>query len=98
MTRVTTFALFAAATTLATPALAQTTLVPAPHGVAPGAVAPSDTTIVRDRDNTGSVGNTTVAPGATGAGTIDTDSAAGGNAGQPERRIPQGSGGSGNHE
>lgn len=47
--------------------------------------------IVRGRDNTGSVGNTHVAPGATGAETRDSDSAAAGNAGQPSRRIPLGS-------
>jgi hypothetical protein len=46
-------------------------------------VAPSPNTTGNDR-------NVTIAPGATGASTVQTDSAAGGNAGQPERAVPQG--------
>jgi hypothetical protein len=41
-------------------------------------------------NNTGNDRNVTIAPGSTGASTIQTDSAAGGNAGQPERAVPQG--------
>jgi hypothetical protein len=35
----------------------------------------------------------TIAPGSTGASTIQTNSATGGNASQPERAVPQGGGG-----
>lgn len=44
---------------------------------------------------TGNDRNVVIAPGPTGASTIQTDSAAAGNAGQPSRRVPQGSGGGG---
>lgn len=71
----------------ATPAFAQAVLPP----VAP----PPGTIVVRDRDNTGASPSLTIAPGATGAETIQTNSAAGGNAEQPSRAIPQGSGGGG---
>lgn len=76
------------AAALASPALAQG----AATGVAPG--APPGTVIQRDRDNTGSTSNVTIAPGPTGASTIQSDSAAAGNAGHPSRAVPQGSGGS----
>ena len=75
-----------AAAALAGPALAQT----APRAPSP---APSGVTVEREPGSTGSVGGTSIAPGATGASTINNDSAAAGNANQPERRIPQGSGG-----
>jgi len=54
------------------------------------------TTVAPTAGTTGNDRNVTVAPGATGASTIQTDSAAGGNADQPSRRVPQGGGGGGN--
>jgi len=53
----------------------------------PGATG---TVIQRQLNNTGNDRSLVIAPGATGAGTIATDSAAGGNAGQPSRAVPQG--------
>ena len=75
---------------LAVPALAQTPRTPetAPQ-------APTRDTVLRDRNTTGSTGDKIVAPGSTGASTMESNSAAGGNASQPERRVPQGSGGAG---
>ncbi|AWN40578.1 hypothetical protein DK389_08580 [Methylobacterium durans] len=63
----------------------------------PDARAPSATgTVVQGQSsNTGSGRGVIIAPSATGAETITTDSAAGGNAGQPSRAVPQGSSGSG---
>ncbi|GJE46217.1 hypothetical protein [Methylobacterium soli] len=48
------------------------------------------TVIQRQLNNTGNDRSVIIAPGATGAETIETDSAAGGNAGQPSRAVPQG--------
>ncbi|KAB1072618.1 hypothetical protein [Methylobacterium planeticum] len=77
-------AVTALALTIASPALAQT----APVAREPGSTG----TVVQGQPNTtGNDRNVVVAPGANGAGTITTDSAAGGNAGQPERAVPQGS-------
>ena len=74
-----------------TSAFAQSTAPNTPTGtVAPG------TAVGSTPNSTGGGANVTVAPGATGASTIQTDSAAGGNASQPERRVPQGSGGGSN--
>ncbi len=42
------------------------------------------------QNNTGNDPSVSVSRGATGAGTATTDSAGGGNAGQPERAVPQG--------
>lgn len=53
------------------------------------------TIIQRQTNPTGNTVDDIIAPGATGADTITTSSAAGGNAGQPERAIPQGSVGGG---
>jgi len=70
-------------------ASAQTTVAPAPVGPATtGTVAPSPGT-------TGNAPNVTIAPSGTGADTIQTDSAVGGNAGQPSRAVPQGGSNSG---
>lgn len=81
---------FAAALVLSAPALAQGT-------VAPSRTAPTTTgTVAPQEGNTGGGTSAVVAPGPTGASTINTDSAAGGNAGQPSRRVPQGSGGGNN--
>lgn len=56
---------------------------------------PPGTIIQRQQNVTGNGVDYVIAPGPTGADTITTNSAAGGNAGQPERAIPQGSGGGG---
>ncbi|GJE75213.1 MULTISPECIES: hypothetical protein [Methylorubrum] len=56
---------------------------------------PPGTIIQRQTNTTGNSVDYVIAPGPTGADTITTNSAAGGNAGQPERAIPQGSGGGG---
>lgn len=68
------------------PALAQTTATPPA-----GAGAP----VVGGQNNTGNDRNVTIPRGSTGADTVQTDSAAGGNAGQPSRAVPQGSAGGG---
>ncbi|UMY19932.1 hypothetical protein MMB17_11890 [Methylobacterium organophilum] len=65
-----------------------------PPGI-PGRPYPPGTIIQRQTNTTGNSVDYVIAPGATGADTITTNSAAGGNAGQPERAIPQGSGGGG---
>lgn len=68
------------------PAVAQTTATPQ---AAPGAP------VTGGQNNTGNDRNVTIPRGATGADTVQTDSAAGGNAGQPSRAVPQGSAGGG---
>ncbi len=50
-------------------------------------------TITRGQNNTGADVNVTLPFGSTGADTVQSDSAAGGNANQPARAVPQGSGG-----
>ncbi|GJD48267.1 hypothetical protein OPKNFCMD_0984 [Methylobacterium crusticola] len=69
---------------------AQTTVAPTAP-TAPGVTG----TVAPSPGNTGSNPNVTIAPGPTGASTIQTDSATGGNAGQPERAVPQGGGNAG---
>lgn len=69
------------------PALAQAPA--APPQAAPGAPVASG------QNNTGGDRNVTIPRGATGADTVQTDSAVGGNAGQPSRAVPQGSAGGG---
>ena len=63
----------------------------------PGIVTPRTTgAIVETQSNTtGNDPDLVIAPGATGAETITTNSAAGGNASHPERAIPNGSAGGG---
>lgn len=51
--------------------------------------------IERQSNTTGNVPDLIIAPGATGAETITTNSAAGGNARLPERPVPNGSAGGG---
>ena len=52
--------------------------------------------VTNDGSVTGGRGrDRTISRGATGSGTINRNSAAGGNANQPERAVPQGSGGGG---
>ena len=58
----------------------------------PGSTAP---VVTRTPDTTGNDRNVVIAPGPTGASTTQTDSAAGGNAGQPSRAVPQGGGSGG---
>lgn len=55
-----------------------------------GAVVTDDGSVTGGRDR-----GVTISRGATGADTITGNSAAGGNANQPERAVPQGSGGGG---
>lgn len=77
---------------LASPAVAQTAVPTGPSGLGPDYPAATGG-IVGGRNNTGSDLDVTVPRGATGAETFQSDSAAGGNAGQPSRAVPQGSGG-----
>jgi hypothetical protein len=92
------------ALSLATPALAQTNTGPAPivqpgppRQVPPG--TPEGTVVVPGgRENSGPGSTAVIAPTGTGAATITTDTAAGGNASQPERAVPQtGAGGGGDN-
>lgn len=75
----------------AAPALAQTAYPAAPPVLLH---EPATTgTVARGQNNTGGDVNATVPFGSTGADTFQSDSAAGGNANQPARAVPQGSGG-----
>ncbi|WP_082773357.1 hypothetical protein [Methylobacterium sp. CCH5-D2] len=60
----------------------------------PAPELPSGIAQVQPND-TGAPGSLIISRGSTGADTIFLNSAAGGNAGQPERAIPLGSGGGG---
>jgi hypothetical protein len=64
--------------------------VAAQSGEGPGVLVTEDGSVTGGRD-----GSITISRGATGADTITDNSAAGGNANQPERAVPQGSGGGG---
>ncbi|APX84565.1 hypothetical protein BV511_07490 [Methylorubrum extorquens] len=55
-----------------------------------GTIVTDDGSVTGGRDR-----GVTISRGATGADTITNNSAAGGNANQPERAVPQGSGGGG---
>ncbi|MEE7448480.1 hypothetical protein MRF4_11945 [Methylobacterium radiotolerans] len=93
------FAIFALVA--ASPSSAQTSTGPAPirqpgppQQVTPG--TPAGTVVVPGGSRNSGPGSTAVvAPTGTGATTLTTDSAAGGNAGQPERGVPQVGKGSG---
>ena len=74
---------------IVSPALAQGL----PIGRDPGATG--STVITNPGGSTGSDRDLTISRGATGADTIQTDSAAGSNAGQPSRAVPQGGSGGG---
>jgi len=78
--------ILAATLAFAGPAFAQTTEPTAPQSSAP---------VTGGQNNTGADSNVTTPRGSTGADTVQTDSAAGGNANQPSRAVPQGSGGGG---
>lgn len=60
-----------------------------------GSPAPSGTVIQQQSNTTGNTPDLVISRGATGADTITTDSAAGGNASRPEQAIPNGSAGGG---
>ncbi|MCJ2011236.1 hypothetical protein [Methylobacterium sp. J-076] len=60
--------------------------------VAPGASPSSAPVVVPQSGSTGAPNAATISPNGNPADTITTDSAAGGNAGQPSRAIPQGGG------
>ena len=82
--------LAAAAALVALPALAQDgtrDMAPGRPPAAGGAV------IQRQPNTTGNDQDVVIAPGATGADTVTTNSAAGGNANLPERPVPNGSAG-----
>ncbi|MCJ2113057.1 hypothetical protein MKK64_17905 [Methylobacterium sp. E-025] len=97
--------LLATVVAAATPAFAQSN-APAPirqpnppQQVAPGTpgTPPGTVAVPGGATNSGSGAGAVVAPTGTGAATVTTDSAAGGNADQPERGVPQmGRGGGGN--
>ncbi|MER2250094.1 hypothetical protein ABS772_09240 [Methylorubrum podarium] len=55
-----------------------------------GAIVTDDGNVTGGRNR-----GTTISRGATGADTVTSNSAVGGNANQPERAVPQGSGGGG---
>src|SRR4051812_5284754 len=80
------------ALTLTGAAFAQTLAPAGPAGDFPAATG---TVIQRQPNTTGNDRDIIIAPGATGAGTITTDSAAGGNAEHLERAVPNGSAGGG---
>lgn len=78
--------ILAATMAFAAPAFAQTAAPGAPRSGAP---------VTGGQNNTGADTNVTIPRGSTGADTVQTNSAAGGNANQPSRAVPQGSGGGG---
>ncbi|MGU3468403.1 hypothetical protein ACLBXO_26485 [Methylobacterium sp. C33D] len=87
------FAIFALVA--ASPGSAQTGTGPAPirqpgppQAVTPG-TPPGTVVVPGGSQNSGPGSTAVVAPAGTGAATLTTDSAAGGNAGQPERGVPQ---------
>ncbi len=61
--------------------------------VGPDVPRPSSPVVAPTVGTTGNDRNVAIAPGPTGASTIQTDSAAASNAAQPARKVPQGSGG-----
>ena len=61
------------------------------QSAAPGAPARGAPAVQSQPNTTGNDPNLVVPRGATGAETLTTNSAAGGNAGQPARAVPQGS-------
>ena len=74
---------------IVSPALAQGL----PTGRDPGATG--STVISNPGGSTGSERDLTLSRGGTGADTVETNAAAGSNAGQPSRAVPQGSSGGG---
>ncbi|GEP09040.1 hypothetical protein [Methylobacterium gnaphalii] len=86
----------AAALALTTPSVAQTAIPAGQSAVVPG-YATSTGVIIAGQNNTGGDVDLTIPRGATGADTYQSDSAAAGNSNQPERAVPQGSGGGGSN-
>ena len=78
---------------LATPALAQTGRGPGPDRSTPYTSPEATSSIFLEDNNTGGDTSVTIPRGPNGADTFQSDSAAGGNAGQPARAVPQGSSG-----
>ena len=70
------------------PALAQS-------GMAPRQPGTTGTIVVQEPNSTGNDRDVVISRGATGADTVTSDSAAGGNASRPEQAIPNSSGGGG---
>ncbi|MDB5646353.1 MAG: hypothetical protein JWQ05_2022 [Methylobacterium sp.] len=64
-------------------------------GLFPEGRSRGDTVVQNQPNTTGNDRDVIIARGATGADTITTDSAAGGNANLPERAVPNGSAGGG---
>ncbi|AWB19869.1 hypothetical protein DA075_02035 [Methylobacterium currus] len=83
----------AASLLVAGAASAQTAAPSTAPGMGTGPAATG--TVAPTQNNTGGNPAGVAAPGPTGASTVTGNSAAGGNAGQPSRAVPQGSAGSG---
>lgn len=81
-----------AITALATPVLAQTGYAPSLDTSTPSTGPDTTGSIFIENGNTGGEPSVTIPYGPTGADTFQSNSAAGGNAGQPARAVPQGSG------
>ena len=85
---------FAGAVAFATPCMAQTAFPTSSPQIASD--YPETTgAIVAGQNNTGGGFDVVIPRGATGADTYQSNSAAAGNANQPSRAVPQGSGGGG---
>ena len=76
-------------------ALGLSTSAFAQGGPVPGQLGGPGTVVTQQPNTTGNGRDLVIAPGATGADTITTNSAAGGNANLPERAVPNGSAGGG---
>nr|WP_312889555.1 hypothetical protein [Methylobacterium sp. R2-1] len=84
----------AGAVAFASPCMAQTALPTSPPQISTD--YPETTgALVGGQNNTGGVVDVIIPRGATGADTYQSNSAAAGNANQPSRAVPQGSGGGG---
>ncbi|WP_409565157.1 hypothetical protein [Methylobacterium sp. J-078] len=68
------------------PAIAQ-------NGMAPRQPGTTGTIVVQEPNSTGNDRDVVISRGATGADTVTTDSAAGGNASRPEQAVPNSSAG-----
>ena len=78
-----TFILASVVLVVATPAFAQ--------GVAPGQRGTDGAVVQRQPNATGNDRDVVISRGGTGADTVTTNSAAGGNAAKPEQAVPNGS-------
>ncbi|MDP4022608.1 hypothetical protein Q8W71_08245 [Methylobacterium sp. NEAU 140] len=68
---------------------------PRPPQITTPGTPPSTVVVGRDGQNSGPGANATIARSGTGAETVTTDSAVGGNTQQPTRAVPQEGGGGG---